>query len=204
MRDFRKESMRSHLIPLLFTALLAGGLTACSSPAESEPTEQEPQQTLEDEAGVTSAPGQASCSFEDPAWGTATVTETDSSYDVEFSGEAMVVPSESGSMLVNTVILATDEPGESVNLVSEWRDGELSMTGVVATPDGEMVQEELSTDAAVSDGTYSASFPKSSEALQNLQPTNWVADVLSAPAADGSTETVRCGDGRSWGWEPLP
>lgn len=195
--------MRSSLTPLLIAALLTAGVTACSSTEPPESADQDPQQTLLEEAGVTIEPGTASCAFEDSAWGTATVTETDSTYDVEFSGDEMSIPADSGSMLVNTVILGTDEPGESVNLVSEWRDGELSFTGVVTTPEGEMVQDALSTDADVADGTYSASFPKSSGALTDLQPTTWVADVLITPAAGGSTETVRCGDGRSWDWEPL-
>lgn len=200
-------------------------LSACSSsPSESpqagstQDQELTPQERIEKEAGVSIEPGVASCDFnneldefqgdgsgvsEYPALDSAEIREEEDAYVVTFTGDffspdVLLVPDSKVSLQV--LLSAEDFSAVSPTLMTDYRNGELELTGTF------MDQEwhEQDTGATFEDGKFTATYSKDSPHFEDFELSMWAVSVYF-DEGDGTKNPVsfRCGDGRSWDWEPL-
>lgn len=208
--------------PLALALITGLTLTSCGLGAkpEQEQPELTPQQKLEQEAGVVIEPGYASCEFnnelKDHDWDgsgehpfgqldTVEVQETETTYDVTFTGEffdpSLLTDDSNMNMQVQ---LIADNNENSISLYTGYWKGEVELTGVVVTEDGAQEEQELETSPKLESGKFTASYPK--EAVEEIvsEPAMWVASMYFASGdEDEQPISFRCGDGRNWNWEPL-
>lgn len=204
-------------------------LTACAG--QSDQTAAEAPETTEQQSqpddGVTVEPGLASCTFnnelgaededgdESHSLGSleiAELRETDEAYEVTMTGDFFdpEAPFLDEGVLTLNLQLHSSEPGDDVVLLTDYQDGELDFSGAM-TSDTTQETYDQDTGATLEPGTFTATYPKGIPALDDIDPSLWVASVyfdvrekaegsLSESVANGS---FRCGDGRSWEWQPL-
>lgn len=186
--------------------------------ASSQDEEMSPQERLHAEAGVVIEPGVASCEFNNeledhmgdgsgvssfPELDRAELSEEDDAYVVTFTGdffdpEVLLTPD---SFVSLTVMLSAEDFMEiSPTLMTEYRKGELEFTGTFEDQD----MHDQDTGVTLEDGVFTARYPKDSPHLEEFELSMWAASVYF-DNGDEATDPVsfRCGDGRSWDWEPL-
>lgn len=200
-------------------------LGACSSSSgeslqegAAQDEELSPQQKLENEAGVKIDPGIASCEFNNeledhhadgsgvspyPALDRAELREEEDAYVVTFTGdffdpEVLLVPDSKVSLQL--ILSGENFTDISPTLMTEFRDGELDWTGTFMDQD----LHEQDTAFTLADGKFTATYYKDSPHFEDFELTMWTPNVYF-DEGDHTTNPVsfRCGDGRSWNWEPL-
>ena len=200
-------------------------LAACSSSdgaslqeGAGQDQESSPQQKLEEEAGVSIEPGVASCEFNNeledhqgdgsgvspyPDLDRAELREEEEAYVVTFTGEFFdpeVLLIDDSLVSLQVALSGEDFTAISPTLMTEFRNGELDGTGTF------MDQEfhDQDTDFTLEDGKFTATYAKDSPHFEDFEVDMWTPDVYFDDG-DETTNPVsyRCGDGRSWDWEPL-
>lgn len=204
-------------LALAATALLVAGCAGGDEDSVPTATETSTASTAEIEGGVEVEPGLASCQFnnelsDDEGDGSgvspfgdldrAELREEADAYVVTFTGDffdpdVLLADDAYGNLQITLTGEDFDLPSPA--LYTDFRNGAIEGTGTVLK--GELHEQD--TGAVIEDGVYTATFPKDSPHLEGFEPTMWVA---GAYLDDGETErpvSFRCGDGRSWDWEPL-
>ncbi|WP_424935882.1 MULTISPECIES: hypothetical protein [Bacteria] len=207
-----------------------GGISAAEREARAEAQRAEAAAAARQAAQVSVEPGVASCSFTgstatapvmapsvgpDPTSGPdlghpdrVEVREESDAYVVTYTG-SFFAPDEllsSNRALTLSVTLHGGQPVGTRTLLTLYYAGRLSFTGTYG--DSGTGEDRLRTGADLSVGTFTASYPKSSDNLAGFAPTMWTASVslMTIPASESATRRVqdfRCGSGESWEWKPL-
>lgn len=218
----RKSLSYKTAVVLAASTLMLGACASSNSDSPQEGAGQEeqlsPQQKLENEAGVSIEPGVASCAFNNeledhhgdgsgvspyPALDRAELREEEDAYVVTFTGdffdpEVLLVPD--SKVTLQVILSGEDFADVSPTLMTEFRNGELDGTGTF------MDQEfhEQDTAFTLEDGKFTATYAKDSPHFEDFELAMWAPNVYF-DEGDETTNPVsfRCGDGRSWNWEPL-
>ncbi|HLS03751.1 MAG TPA: hypothetical protein VK030_03225 [Actinomycetales bacterium] len=191
---------------------------ATGQEASSQDEEMSPQERLHTESGVVIEPGIASCEFNNeledhmgdgggvsafPELDRAELREEEDAYVVTFTGdffdpEVLLVPGSNVSLQV--ILSGEDFTAVSPTLMTEFRNGELDVTGTFMDQDF----HEQDTAFTLEDGEFTATYAKDSPHFEDFEVDMWTPDVYFDDG-DETTNPVsyRCGDGRSWDWEPL-
>ena len=220
--------MSRKALSLKTAAVLAAStlmLAACSSSNSAslqegagQDQDSSPQQNVEDETGASIEPGVASCEFNNeledhhgdgsgvspyPALDRAELREEEDVYVVTFTGdffdpEVLLVPDSNVSLHV--ILSGEDFTAVSPTLMTEFRNGELDVTGTFMDQD----LHEQDTAFTLEDGEFTATYAKDSPHFEDFELSMWTPSVYF-DEGDETTAPVsfRCGDGRSWDWEPL-
>ena len=194
-------------------AVALTGCGAVGSEPETEVPELSPQEQLEQDAGVTIEPGFATCAFnneaDDPNYDgleTVEIQETSDAYVVTYTGDFFdpdQLVTEQSSLNLQLIFSGQEVDEPSPTLMTTYYRGELDFTGTFEGLSQDAIEQE--TGAVVEDGIFTATYAKSSPHFEGFTPDSWVASVNFTPNVDDESirsESVRCGDGRNWPWEP--
>src|SRR5690625_1649633 len=138
-----------------------------------------------------------------PALDRAELREEEDAYVVTFTGDffdpgVLLVPDSKVSLQL--ILSGENFTDISPTLMTEFRDGELDWTGTFMDQD----LHEQDTAFTLADGKFTATYYKDSPHFEDFELTMWTPNVYF-DEGDHTTNPVsfRCGDGRSWNWEPL-
>ena len=143
----------------------------------------------------------------------ATVEETADAYTVTFTGDFFDTPEsfdDFSKVSLQLIFSAAgidnpnpDTQDPSPTLLTEYVSGGLDLSGTFEAISGDLVEQD--TAAEISEGVFSATYPKTSPHFDGFTPGSWVAVVSILPEEEAgvSGASIRCGDGRNWRWEPL-